>query len=59
MNNYRNSIFYKIGYKIQNYIDKAKDENDRNKRAFIVSCSPLFIGTILALVINIICKTIL
>ena len=56
MKDYRNSIFYKIGYKVQNYVDKAPDERYRQNRAMLMAGLPVFIGFGIGLVIALICK---
>ena len=59
MKDYRNSIFYKIGDYIQNYIDKAQDSRDRKNRAMLVAGLPVFIGGGLGLIISLMLKIIL
>lgn len=59
MKDYRNSIFYKIGYKVQNCVDKAQDERDRHNRAMLMAGLPVFIGFGIGLIIVLICKVIL
>ena len=59
MNDYRNSILYKIGNKVQSYVDKAQDERDRQNRAMLMAVLPVFIGFGIGLIIALVCKIIL
>ena len=59
MKDYKNSILYKIGDKIQNYVDKAQDNKDRQNRAMLAAALPMFIGVGIGLIVTLVCEIIL
>lgn len=59
MKDYKISIFYKIGNKVQNYIDEAKDSRDKQNRAMLIAGLPVFIGAGIGLIIVLVCQVIL